>query len=171
MLSVDIDAAIPAWEAVHTVAWPEVPRPWYPWLRDTASMTEKLQQQFVDVAITPVKEGWDSYLPRETLLLEAGGHAWVRHTCIHRQAQQLIFARVVLPQAGYHAVQDWLPNLGDQFLGQVLFQRYTVTRSHIQAIYWQAQRLWGRQSLLHFADNQRLLVAELFAADFLQQVA
>jgi len=148
------------------------------WLLDEGSLTQKLTQQCENFSVQVKQE---VYTNQQTSPLSAHfSHAdsvLVREVLLHCDGIARVFAQTEIPQETLLKTQQNLSQLGDQSLGNVLFQHASLQRGPIEvaalpvgspvhqfiASLQQActHTLWARRSLF-FLGKQPLLVSEVF---------
>jgi len=118
------------------------PKPIRPWLTDRHSLTAKLKQHCNDFNIQRLFEGWEQPLASEQQLLKLpdGQKVWTRCVLLQCQQHPLVYARSLIPNFG--SGNPWLniQQLGDQPLGELLFQLPNLHRSHFE--FSQTQLAW-----------------------------
>lgn len=121
------------------------------WLQERGSLTERLRQQWGDVAVQLLSEGQTAPLPHEAqrLGLAPPALAWVRCVLLVCQGRPRVYARTVIPQWTPHNPWAEVQRLGQQPLGELLFRLPDLQRSRFEwacgldwphAAHWQAQR-------------------------------
>lgn len=104
------------------------------WLLEQGSITQRLRQSYPCLTVEICQEGLDVPLPDEALKLGIGKNSpvWVRSVLLQQQARPLIRARTVIPDGSdtnpWHRVQ----RLGQQPLGELLFQLTDLERSDFE---------------------------------------
>lgn len=101
------------------------------WLSERGSLTERLRQQWGDVAVQPLQEAHTPPLPHEAtrLGLAPGAHAWLRCALLVCQGRPRIYARTAIPGWGPHNPWAEVQRLGRQPLGELLFRLPDLQRS------------------------------------------
>lgn len=150
------------------------------WLTDTGSLTRQLQQaceQTFSVAL--LQTDWQRPLPDEALLLRQP----LVQLMFQREVQLLdgdvpqVYARTLVPVKTYQAMRARFDALGNQSLGEMLFNEPTLRRGPIQVaclrpgqplfklaarhLHSKPDRLWARRSCFYL-DDKAMLVNEIF---------
>jgi chorismate--pyruvate lyase len=168
------------WTHWQTPVLAPIPAALRDWLTDTGSLTRQLQQvcqQSFSVAL--LQSGWQRPLPDESLLLHQplGQRMFTREVQLLDGAQPQVYARSLVPVSTYHAKRARFDALGNQSLGEMLFNDPQLERGPIQVaclqpgqpLFNQASRylqqtpsqLWARRSCFYLA-GKAMLVNEVF---------
>lgn len=149
------------------------PAPLLPWLTEPYSLTARLKQHCHRFRLQVVYEHF-SVLPDFLLpLLPGTTIALQRDVILWCDDKPCVYAQSWLPQSSIEMLQP-LAALGDQPLGEYLFQHPDLSRSAIEAARLSfasavlpqvnAGAYWGRRSVFRL-HNVSLLVAEIFLPD------
>jgi len=150
------------------------------WLTDTGSLTRRLQQSCQQpFSVALLDNQWRRSLPDEALLLR---HAFTqlmlqREVHLLDGSQPQIYARTVVPRSTYLAKSQRFDALGNQSLGEMLFNEPSLKRGPLQVACLQPgqflfematkrlpsrpQYLWARRSCF-YVGNKNMLVNEVF---------
>ncbi|WP_411359972.1 MULTISPECIES: chorismate--pyruvate lyase family protein [unclassified Pseudidiomarina] len=146
------------------------------WLLDPHSLTAKLKQHSQHFTVQVLGQREAPLLGNETRWLGEIAGGVVREVILWCDYEPWVFARSVFPFQALAAAKLKLEELGDQPLGEHLFNQPDLRRSAVevsrfaadskvgrlhQQLGYSAQALWGRRSCFHAAEQQ-LLVAEVF---------
>lgn len=117
------------------------------WLLERGSLTERLRQQWGDVAVQLLEEGLAKPLPHETqrLGLSPDAAAWVRCVLLVSQGRPRVYARTVIPGWEPHNAWAEMQRLGQQPLGELLFRLPGLKRSDFEwgsALPWPHAERW-----------------------------
>lgn len=122
------------WKPAKLFSRLNAPFPLKHWLLDKGSLTAKLRQTCPKMNVKVLSETWQLPMAEEAKLLGLSYNqkAWVRCVVLHCQGQPLVYARTVIPNC--QAGNPWfgLKQLGNQPLGEVLFQLKNIRRSHFE---------------------------------------
>lgn len=150
------------------------------WLTDTGSLTQLLQQacqQTFSVAL--LDSHWQRPLPDEALLLRQSLSQLALQREVHLLdgSQPQIYARTVVPIRTYLAKKQRFDTLGNQSLGDMLFNQPNLKRGPLQVACLQPGQflfemaskrlthrpeiLWARRSCF-YVGNKNMLVNEVF---------
>ena len=155
-------------------------RPYLPWLRDSGSLTARIQAKG-RFAVRLLRQ--EMALPTRDeasmLGINARTLAWVREVALLCDDQVIAFAHTVLPCRPRGPLTRWLARLGSRSLGSLLFshagfargeinckrldKRHPLFRSAIKAIGGLPKHLRARRSLFRFGQ-QAVLVTEVYSA-------
>jgi len=147
-----------------------------PWLADRGSLTAKLKQKCQHFEVQRLFEGWAMPLPSEQqkLKLPLGQKAWTRCVLLLCNGVPVVYARTLIPN--FTPGNPWLQiqHLGNQPLGELLFQLPNLQRSPFEfcqtLAHWPylpienpqpLQRTQARRCLFQ-QDNAPLLLTEVF---------
>ncbi|WP_394175660.1 chorismate--pyruvate lyase family protein [Thalassotalea litorea] len=154
------------------------------WLLDPTSLTARLKRHCNDFRVLLLGQALQACPSheaikgeRDTTGIGEGEKVLVREVLLYCDEQPVVFARSLLPSSSLTGDQRTLAELGEQPLGQVLFNNPKLTRKVLQvAEIAPSQRvcelakmanlevthsLWGRRSLFHI-EEKPLMVAEVF---------
>jgi len=146
------------------------------WLLETQSLTARFRQTCPTLTVKVLSEQWQRPLIQEAKALGLPLHqwAWVRCVVLICQSQPLLYARTVIPHC--HPKNPWfaLKTLGNQPLGEVLFNLKNRQRSPFRLNRFQAELPYlsrltkdskvnalARQSIF-YQKQQPLLLTEVF---------
>mgnify|MGYP005989797407 CR=1 FL=1 len=148
------------------------------WLLDPASLTARLKSQCSEFKVEVVGqhiEPCQAHEANDDILL--GEQVLVREVLLICDNTPHVFARSLLPLKSLTGEQKALANLGEQPLGQVLFNNPKLRRKVVQVAEIEPSlrvselastlklkvehNLWGRRSLFYI-DDKPLMVAEVF---------
>ncbi|QBY04036.1 chorismate lyase [Thalassotalea sp. HSM 43] len=148
------------------------------WLLDPTSLTARLKAQCVDFKVELLGQRIEACQPHEANAdIEQGEQVLVREVVLFCDAVPHVFARSLLPLKSLTGDQQQLANLGEQPLGQVLFNNPKLHREVVQVAEIAPSlrvcelanmldlrvdhNLWGRRSLFYI-EQKPLMVAEVF---------
>ncbi|WP_371187960.1 chorismate lyase [Thalassotalea maritima] len=148
------------------------------WLLDPSSLTARLSSHCQQFKVELLGQRIESCQAHEANAdIAEGEQVLVREVLLFCDQQPHVFARSLLPLTSLTGEQRALANLGQQPLGQVLFnnpklRRDVVQVAEIEPSHRVAQlatslslqvnhNLWGRRSLFYI-ENKPLMVAEVF---------
>ncbi len=157
------------------------------WLLDEGSLTARLKSCGKDFQVKVIGEQQQLCSSAEACsLIKAGEPVLVREVLLYCDNVPQVFARSLLPLSSLTGNEQVLANLGDQSLGQVLFNNPSLQRQHLELSSFasdssvtklantlmqdaltlkppamSAQSLWGRRSIF-VLENKPLMVAEVF---------
>ena len=157
------------------------------WLLDEGSLTARLKSHCDDFSVSVIGEQQQLCSAVEACnLIQVGEPILVREVLLYCNNIPQVFARSLLPLASLTGKEKVLANLGEQSLGQVLFNNPTLQRQRLEvseftqgssvvrlaknifdniatlpAAETQYESLWGRRSIF-MLENKPLLVAEVF---------
>lgn len=150
------------------------------WLTDTGSLTRRLQQscqQSFSVAL--LESHWQRPLADEAMLLRQPFTQLMFQREVHLLdgQQPQIYARTVVPRNTYLAKSQRFDSLGNQSLGEMLFNEPSLKRGPLQVACLQPGQflfemaskrlsgtppyLWARRSCF-YVGNKNMLVNEVF---------
>ena len=164
------------WRPVDAVDAPETIRAW---LRDSGSLTRRLQR-LGDFHVETLHETTRAPRPEEGCLLGLRNReaARIREVLLHLDGAPVVYARTVLPLRSLRGGNRLLANMARRSLGAELFRR---PRAHRNAVWAAAippsmlppdvatEAAWGRLSLF-LKRGQPLLVAEVFLPSLWRQL-
>lgn len=148
------------------------------WLLDPGSLTARLKRHCHDFHVAVLgQEITRCSADESTGDIESGQEVLVREVLLYCDDQPQVFARSLLPLSSLTGSEQQLANLGNQSLGQVLFNHPNLKRKRIELACFNPQstvtnlsrylglntqdNLWGRRSTF-VLDGKPLLVAEVF---------
>ncbi|WP_337842916.1 chorismate lyase [Rheinheimera sp.] len=152
----------------HPASADSVPAQYQRWLLEAGSLTALLRKhcqhfslQLVSERSTSLPHEWQQHWQQEAALC--------REVILVCDGTPVVYAQSWLPLATLHELQ-YLARLGDQPLGDVIFQHPSLQRGPIEVAFWPElalpqlgvqQQLWGRRSVFSLLQ-QPLLVQEVF---------
>lgn len=157
------------------------------WLLDEGSLTARLKTHCDDFKVSVIGEQQQLCSADEACnLIKVGEPILVREVLLYCNNVPQVFARSLLPLASLTGKEQVLANLGEQSLGQVLFNNPSLERQRLEVSKFtqdssvvklaknildnststqqtdaQNEHLWGRRSIF-MLENKPLLVAEVF---------
>lgn len=150
------------------------------WLLDAGSLTARLQHQCAHFHVQLLGQQVVTCSPEEAnQVINAGSEVLAREVLLNCDGVAQVFARSLLPLSSLTGEQQQLAQLGEQPLGQVIFNQTDMQRSAIEVAEFKPvehsklnqlltelnqntqQALWGRRSTFYVA-HKPLLVAEMF---------
>lgn len=153
----------------------------YHWLTDTGSLTARLKLQCQHFAVEVLTEGIYPLSKDEQEKLQlAEDRSFVREVLLKLDGVPWVFARSVMPLSTLTGEQACLSQLGNNPLGQILFNAPDMQRSDIEVAEFAAKspvqklasQLSSRSCLTLFGRRSRfllsgkaLLVSEIFLPD------
>jgi chorismate--pyruvate lyase len=154
------------------------PRAIRPWLRDSGSLTRRLQRACPDAfGVRVLRQRWTRPRLHEArvLAMRPGARALVREVHLLCDSTPWVFARTVMPVQTLKGRHRRLAYLGARPLGGLLFANRALKRGEVEAaalgpndpLYAFAlpdggrAPLWGRRSVFRLG-KARLLVSEFF---------
>lgn len=124
------------WQALSSTAFSQLSATLQDWLSDSGSLTKKLQrccQQFeVQVLSEHTVTTADLYEPFPVPLPLDCQHYFVRQVLLLCDGQPWVFASTVIPEVTLTHGNQFLTQLGNQSLGQTLFNHPDTIRSQIE---------------------------------------
>lgn len=153
------------WSPAHTEL---LPPHYQPWLLEAGSLTALLRLHCQHFALEVVTER-QSILPPEWQQQWQQQHALCREVILYCDHQPVVYAQSWLPATTIAQLQ-YLAALGQQPLGDVIFQHPSLQRGPIEVAYWPELELprlglqhglWGRRSVFSLLQ-QPFLVQEVF---------
>jgi chorismate--pyruvate lyase len=170
----------PAWLNYRRGRPAGVPAPWFDWLRDQGSLTQRVLQACSGrFRVHLLHQGWGVPLASERRLLGMGRTrtSMLREVELRCDDAPWVFARTVIPARSLRGRARRLAHLGERPLGAVLFADPTTRRGRVEfarlrpgqplfeAAVINLQRppaeLWGRRTVFYYAGKP-LLVNEIF---------
>jgi chorismate--pyruvate lyase len=153
------------------------------WLLDPCSLTARFKQHSQDFRIEVLGQQIQACGSAEANDdIKAGEQVLVREVIIYCDEKPQVFARSLLPLKSLTGEEKKLAHLGNQSLGQVLFNNPELTRKNIEISSFDGQgplselltslslpshkKMWGRRSTF-MAHNKPLMVAEIFLPESL----
>ena len=169
------------WQSPSDERFSELPVPLKDWLLDEGSLTARLKSRCDNFKVKVIGEQQQLCSAAEACnLIKVGEPILVREVILYCDDVQQVFARSLLPLASLTGKEQVLGNLGEQPLGQVLFNNPSLQRLQLELSSFSAdssvailatkltekpkQELWGRRSIF-MLDNKPLMVAEVFLPD------
>lgn len=148
------------------------------WLRDEGSLTARLKSHSSSFHVKVIGEQQQLCSAEEACnIIKVGEPVLVREVILYCDNIPQVFARSLLPLASLTGKEKALANLGEQPLGQVLFNNPSLQRHRLELSSFgpdssvanlanqltdlPKQALWGRRSIF-ILDNKPLMVAEVF---------
>jgi chorismate lyase len=137
------------------------------WLLDQGSLTQKLRQRFPGLRVEILDEGFNKihYDEAQTLNIQPASQAWVRQVQLVSENTPLIFARTVIPNFSIQNPWWRIKHLGQQPLGEVLFNQAGLQRSNFElcraAWFQPTPKLFARRCQFAQAHSP-LLLTEVF---------
>jgi chorismate--pyruvate lyase len=155
-------------------------RLYLPWLRDSGSLTARIQARGrFSVCLLRQEKALPTRDEALMLGIKAGALAWVREVALRCDGEVVAFAHTVLPCCPRGPLTRWLARLGNRSLGSLLFAhvgfargeisyrcldvRHPLFQPAIKVIGGQPEKLWARRSLFRFGQ-QSVLVTEVYSA-------
>lgn len=148
------------------------------WLLDRNSLTARLKQHCDSFHISVLGQRIEQCDIKESNEdIKAGEEVLVREVLLYCDGVPQVFARSLLPLTSLTGEQQQLAHLGNQSLGQVLFNHTSLIRKSISLAAFDGQSsvaslvqqlalpltesMWGRRSVF-VLNNKPLMVAEVF---------
>lgn len=148
------------------------------WLLDPSSLTARLKQHCQEFRVQVLGQSIQDCSQEESNEdILAGEKVLVREVLLLCDDKPQVFARSLLPLRSLTGNEEQLAKLGDQSLGQVLFNHPDLKRKGIEvanfdkhstvaelASYYDlsiSEPIWGRRSVF-VVDEKPLMVAEIF---------
>ncbi len=148
------------------------------WLLESGSLTAKLKAHCRHFRVAVLGQKVEPCHPKEANeAILAGEPVLVREVLLYCDEKPQVFARSLLPLSMLTGEEQRLAHLGEEPLGQVIFNDPSLVRKHIEVSSFNEQSpvvqlcqtlklprqqvLWGRRSLFYL-HNKPLLVAEVF---------
>ncbi|KUJ72398.1 chorismate lyase [Thiomicrospira sp. WB1] len=144
---------------IQRVAPPDSLRPW---LIDRGSLTQNLRRLCPNLSVAVMDEGEQRPTRQEARALQRAPmrRCWVRTVRLHCHGQTWVYARTVIPDLGPGNPWYSLKQLGNQPLGEVLFNTPNLIRSDFQLARVHSNA-FARQSLFSNAGTPLLLTEVL----------
>ena len=169
------------WQSPSDERFSELPVPLKDWLLDEGSLTARLKSRCDNFKVKVIGEQQQLCSAAEACnLIKVAEPILVREVILYCDGVPQVFARSLLPLASLTGKEQVLGNLGEQPLGQVLFNNPSLQRLQLELSSFSAdssvailatklteiakQELWGRRSIF-MLDNKPLMVAEVFLPD------
>jgi chorismate lyase len=139
------------------------------WLIDSASLTARLQQKYVDFAVKPVIVNYAKALVDEAALLHfpARKTALIREVLLFGDNRPVVFAHSVLPRASLRGAWNGLGRLGNKPLGATLFANAKVKRTPLSYKKLSKNHVLYRRALKNLAATQQMVPKPMQAPTFL----
>jgi len=147
------------------------------WLFDHNSLTKKLESQFNDFYVEVKQQVNIKPNTQLSPLFNEETRILVREVFLHCEHKPVVFAQTEIPFSTLTEQQSTLAEIGEQSLGNILFQDPTMLRGQIEVTEFEIgspfhqlatdlhqpveHSLWARRSLFYI-NNKPLLVTELF---------
>ncbi len=148
------------------------------WLLESSSLTAKLKKHCEHFRVKVLGQKVEPCHPLEANeSIKVGEDVLVREVLLYCDDIPHVFARSLLPLSSLTGEEQILENLGEQSLGQVLFNNAKLERKTIgispfesktsvvnlaESLGFNSQKkLWGRRSVFYVQDKP-LMVAEVF---------
>lgn len=148
------------------------------WLLEPSSLTARLKERCREFRVEVLGQAIESCSAEESnYAIKQGEQVLVREVLLYCDEVPQVFARSLLPLSSLTGDEQQLANLGEQPLGQVLFNNPNLKRSLIEVASFQGESrlheliealsldiqttMWGRRSLF-FLHEKPLMVAEVF---------
>jgi len=147
------------------------------WLYDHNSLTKKLESHFNTFSVQIKQQINTTPLPQLSNLFNNEEKLLVREVFLQCDNHPVVFAQTEIPFSTLTEQQIALGNIGEQALGNILFQDPTMLRGQIEVTEFKKgsifhelaedlqqpieYSLWARRSLFYL-NNKPLLVTELF---------
>lgn len=168
------------WTNWHTPLLQSLPVTLRDWLTDTGSLTRLLQQSCQEsFSVALLDNQWQRPLPDEAKLLRQplSQLAFQREVHLMDGNTPQIYARTLVPLRTYIARKQRFDALGNQSLGEMLFNEPSLKRGPLQVaclrpgqflfemaskrLSYQPDLLWARRSCFYVGDKN-MLVNEVF---------
>jgi len=147
------------------------------WLLDGGSLTKRLKNSCSKFVVKVLRQVWEQPAASEAQQLNLSGDelAFIREVELHCDDEPWVFARSIMPASTLTGKDYELSQLGDNPLGELLFNSKQLTRGNIEiaaissehkifnhiAQYQSNQVVtWGRRSIFYLAQKP-LLVNEI----------
>jgi len=148
------------------------------WLIEPSSLTARLRSNANQFRVSVLGQRIESCREEEASAdIKAGEQVLVREVLLFCDDVPHVFARSLLPLNSLTGEQQGLANIGDQSLGQILFNHPHLIRKNIEIASFEqhaslsplltslsmshTDKLWGRRSVF-VIDNKPMMVAEVF---------
>ncbi|MEH2920558.1 chorismate lyase [Samsonia erythrinae] len=131
------------------------------WLRETGSMTQRLEKYCAQLEVTLCREGFitSQVLDEEREQLPFSESYWLREVVLYGDGRPWLFGRTLVPQQTLNGADAALTEIGNQPLGRYLFEQKALMRDYIHT--GCCEGLWARRSRLCLSGGP-LLLTELF---------
>lgn len=175
------------WQSPKDEVLSELSLPLRDWLLDEGSLTARLKTCSTTFQLKVIGEQQQLCSPAEACsLIKAGDPVLVREVLLYCDDIPQVFARSLLPLSSLTGKEQVLGNLGQQPLGQVLFNNPSLQRNRLELSSFANDSnvvklakslimndstlddaigtdfiLWGRRSIF-MLENKPLMVAEVF---------
>lgn len=183
--AVNFPVTLPAnWQAPTGEDLSQLPAVLKDWLLDKGSLTARLKSKSIDFQVKVVGERQEQCSEAEACdFIQAGEQVLVREVLLYCDNVPQVFARSLLPLTSLTGQEQSLANLGEQPLGQVLFNNPSLKRERLELTCFSSdsrvaklakslgsgvskddschQELWGRRSIF-ILKNKPLMVAEVY---------
>jgi len=153
------------------------------WLVEPSSLTARLKANAGHFRVSVLGQRIESCREEEASAdIKAGEQVLVREVLLYCDDVPHVFARSLLPLNSLTGEQQGLANIGDQSLGQILFNHPNLIRKNIEVASFEQhaslsvllsslsmpdeRKLWGRRSVF-VIDNKPMMVAEVFLPEAL----
>jgi len=148
------------------------------WLLDPSSLTVRLKKHCNEFKVEVLGQKIEACSEEDACdIILAGMDVLVREVVLYCDDSPQVFARSILPLSSLTGDEQALAHLGNQPLGQVIFNKPNLVRSAIEVGCFNSKstvahlaehlqlptcdELWGRRSLFR-VDNKPFVVAEVF---------
>lgn len=122
------------WKPTELYQRIEAPASLRDWLLDYGSLTRKIRSVCPNMQVRVLSEKWQRPLLDEAKILKLSSNqsAWIRCVLLECNDKPLVYARTVIPNC--HIGNPWfrLKQLGNQPLGEVLFQLPAIERGEFE---------------------------------------
>ncbi|PKI16384.1 chorismate--pyruvate lyase family protein [Colwellia sp. 12G3] len=182
------------WQPVSAESASLLSEPLKDWLLDEGSLTARLKSRGENFEVKVIGEQQQLCSAEEACaLIKVDEPILVREVILYCDNVPQVFARSLLPLASLTGKEKALAHLGEQPLGQVLFNNPSLQRMRLElsafasdssvailaakleimhsidklpvnAVITENKALWGRRSIF-MVDNKPLMVAEVFLPD------
>ncbi len=154
------------------------------WLTDDGSLTESLQNKYINFSVMPINVRYQKLYSTESQLLglKTRETVLIRDVCLLGNNKKVVFAHSVLPRQSLQGAWSKLGRLGKKPLGAALFADPKVKRTPLSykklsrhhMLYQQATKhldvpptyLWARRSMFSL-NCAKILVTEVFLPQIL----
>lgn len=182
--NINFPVTLPAtWKAPTKESLSQISPTLQNWLLDEGSLTARLKKHSCDFRVHVIGEQQALCSDLEAdEFIKAGEAVLVREVLLYCDDVPQVFARSLLPLTSLTGQGQSLANLGEQPLGQVLFNNPSLIRKRLELSSFSlktgvgslidtsdsltenthnSEVLWGRRSIF-ILDNKPLMVAEVF---------
>ena len=153
-------------EWLHSTDWSTetpvaLPPPVDTWLKETGSMTRRLERHCTQLTVVPYYNDYIAarMLGDEKCELPDSERYWLREVIIYGDGQPWLAAKTLIPSSALESSASVLTTMGDTPLGRYLFKQDSLQRDYIHI--GRCETLWARRSRLRLS-NQPILLTELF---------